>query len=443
MQLNDTHDPKRRSWVGSANRRDGDFPIQNLPLGIFSDAGGGLRGGIAIGDSILDLAAAIGAGLFRGDAEDAARAAAGPALNPLMALGNGAASALRHAVAAILTEGSADRARAERCLVPMDGATMALPAEIGSFTDFLTSLDHTLRMSPNGRTPPAFDRIPIAYHGRATTVCVSGTPLVRPHGQFAGPDGAAIFGPEPAQDFELELGIFVGPGNPRGQPIPIDEAPGHVFGYCLLNDWSARGIQFFESVPLGPFLGKSMMTTISPWVVTAEALAPFAAPAREREPGKEPPEHLTGEADRAGGGLDIAMFADWSTETMRRGGAAPETVVATNFRTMYWTPAQMLCHHSSNGCELRPSDLFGSGTVSGPAEESRACLAEINGRGARTVSVGGETRTWLEDGDEIGLRARAERAGHAAIGFGSCRGVVEPRGVEPLTSTLRTSRSPN
>ncbi len=426
MKLNDTHDPDRRSWVASANRPGTDFPIQNLPLGIFSDARGGARGGIAIGELILDLAAAVGSGLFRGDSEEAARAAMGSELNPLMALGNDAASTLRAAASDLLTEDSAARAAAEPCLVPMTEATMALPAKIGSFTDFLCSYDHTIRMSPNGATPPAFDRIPIAYHGRATTVSVSGTPLVRPRGQFAGPDGAVAFGPEPAQDFELELGIFVGRGNAMGAPIPIDEAHAHVFGYCLLNDWSARGIQFFESTPLGPFLGKSMMTSISPWIVTAEALAPFAAPARKRAPGKEPPEHLTDAGDQAGGSLDFAMFADWSTEAMRGRGAPAETVVATDFRDIYWTPAQMLCHHASNGCQLQPGGLFGSGTVSGAAEGSRACLAEITGKGTRTVAIGGETRTWLEDGDEISFRARAERAGDAAIGFGVCRGIVVP-----------------
>lgn len=426
MEINDTHDPDRRSWVESANLAGTDFPIQNLPLGVFSNAGGTPRGGIAIGDRILDLAAAVEAGLFRGDAEDAARAAMEPALNSLMALGNDAASALRAAASAILTEGSADRGKAEPCLVPMAEATMALPTRIGSFTDFLTSLDHTLRMSPNGKSPPAFDRIPVAYHGRATTVCVSGTPLVRPRGQFANPDGATAYGPEPAQDFELELGIFVGPGNRLGEPIAIDEAGAHIFGYCLLNDWSARGIQFFESTPLGPFLGKSMMTSISPWVVTTEALVPFAAPARPREPGKEPPEHLTSTGNQVGGGLDLAMFADWSTEAMRERNAPAETVVRTNFRTTYWTPAQMLCHHASNGCELRPGDLFGSGTVSGPTPESRACLAEINEKGARTIAIGGEIRTWLEDGDEVSFRAKAERDGYASIGFGACQGRVLP-----------------
>ena len=426
IRLNDTHDPDRGSWVASANRPGADFPIQNLPLGVFGDARGGPRGGIAIGDRILDLAAGVGAGLFSGDAEEAARAAMGAALNPLMALGGDAASALRAAACGILAEGSPARATAEPCLVAMAEATMTLPAEIGSFTDFLCSYDHVLRMSPSGAPPPAFDRLPLAYHSRATTVRVDGTPLVRPRGQFAGPDGAVVFGPERAQDFELELGVFVGPGNPTGAPIPIDEASAHVFGYCLLNDWSARGIQFFESQPLGPFLGKSTMTSISPWVITAEALAPFAAPARPRAPGGAPPAHLTSAEDQAGGGLDLVMSADWSTRAMRRKGVPAETVVETNFRDIHWTPAQMLCHHASNGCELAPGDLFGSGTVSGAARKSRACLAEINEKGEKTIRIGGEPRTWLEDGDEISFRARAERAGHAAIGFGACRGTVAP-----------------
>ena len=426
VTLNDTHDPGRKSWVASANRKGNDFPIQNLPLGVFEDAGGGARGGIAIGDRILDLAAAVEAGLFRGDAQDAARAAMGPALNPIMALGNEAASALRAAACAILSEGHPARADAEPCLVAMAGAAMALPAEIGSFTDFLTSHDHMLRMSPTGEPPPAFDHVPIAYHSRATTVRVSGTPVIRPRGQFTGRDGAVVFGPEPAQDFELELGIFVGPGNPIGAPIPIGAARAHVFGYCLLNDWSARGIQFFESQPLGPFLGKSLMTSISPWVVTAEALAPFAAPARERAAGKAPPAHLTGAEDQASGSLDIAMFADWSTAAMRRRNVPAQAVVKTNFRDSYWTPAQMLCHHASNGCALRPGDLLGSGTVSGAAEDARACLAEINRKGRDTLTIGGEERIWLEDGDEISFGARAERPGHATIGFGACRGALAP-----------------
>ena len=249
--------------------------------------------------------------------------------------------------------------------------------------------------------------------------------MIRPNGQFAGPGGGAAFGPEPSQDFELELGIFVGPGNAMGQPIGIDQAPGHLFGYCLLNDWSARAIQTWESRPLGPFLGKSLMTTISPWMVTAEALAPFAVPAREREPGDAAPAHLTAAENQDAGGIDIQMFADWSTAKMTLDGRPPDTVSAANFQVSYWTPAQMLTHHASNGCNLEPGDLFGSGTMSGPAESSRACLAELNGKGSTQLEIGGEERVWLKDGDSINFRARAVRGGFVSIGFGDCRGRVQ------------------
>jgi len=422
--LNDTHDPKRRSWVESANAPDTEFPIQNLPLGIFQNAGEPARGGVAIGNRILDLNAAIAAGLFTGDAEQVARAAAGPTLNPLMALGNGATSLLRAAVSELLRADGAGESKAVRCLAPMAEAKMLLPGDIENFTDFLCSIDHTRRMSPDGTLPPAFSSLPIAYHSRATTVCVSGTPLKRPNGQHRAADGSVVFGPEPWQDFELELGAFVGPGNEMGEPIPISAAAEHLFGYCLVNDWSARGIQFWESRPLGPFLGKSMMTTVSPWVVTAEALAPFQTAAPTREAADRPLPYLLDEEDQAQGGFNIAMFADWTTEEMRRSGAPPVTVTATNFRDCFWTFAQMLTHHASNGCRMRTGDLLASGTMSGPIDVSRACIAEITARGRAPIEIGGQSRAWLEDGDEINLRAKASRDGYVTIGFGECRGRI-------------------
>ncbi|MGE3935927.1 MAG: fumarylacetoacetase [Rhodospirillaceae bacterium] len=424
--LNDTHDPARRSWVESANRPDADFPIQNLPLGVFRQSGGGARGGIAIGDMILDLAAAVAAGLFKGDAEAAARAAAGPALNPLMALGNGAASALRAAVSDLLRDRAPGRDKVERCLVPLAAAAMEMPAAIGNFTDFMCAIDHTRRMSPEGVPPACFTSLPIAYHSRATTVRISGTPLVRPNGQYRGPDGKIAFGPEPSQDFELEFGVFVGRGNEMGRPIPMAAAPDSLFGFCLVNDWSARGIQVWEGRPLGPFLGKSMMTSISPWVVTAEALRPFRAPAHPRPAGEAPLPHLSDAVDEAEGGIDIVLTAEWSTEAMRHAGTAPAVVTRTNFRDCYWTFAQMLTHHASNGCSLQPGDLLASGTVSGPTDGSRACIAELTKRGTEPLSIGGEPRAWLADGDEVTFRGRASRDGHVAIGFGECRGRVTP-----------------
>ena len=424
--LNDTHDPDRRSWLEAANRSDTEFPIQNLPLGVFRPAEEELRGGVAIGDHILDLGAAVEAGLFAGDAEEAARAAGGAELNPLLALGNEAASALRRAVSDVLTLGSHVEPTARACLVKAADCKLFLPVRIGSFTDFLCSDEHAKRMSPNGSLPRNYSTVPIAYHSRATTVRVSGTPLRRPNGQYPGPDGSIVFGPEPAQDFELELGVYVGPGNRLGEPIPIGTAHDHVFGYGLLNDWSARAIQFWEGQPLGPFLGKSLMTSISPWIITAEALAPFAIPARQKPPDAAPPPHLVDPDDQAGGGLALDLSVDWSTEAMCRAGSMPYTVTCTDFGVAWWTPAQMLAHHTSNGCNLEPGDLFGSGTLSGSARASWACLAELSEKGKTRIAVGGESRTYLEDGDEIVFRGRAKKEDFVSIGFGECRGRVLP-----------------
>lgn len=422
--LNATHDPARRSWVESANAPGTDFPIQNLPLGIFRHGSGAPRGGVAIGEQILDIGAALDAGLFSGTVEEAALAARGPVLNPLMALGNDHASALRGAVSGLLDANATARAD---LMVPMAEAVMALPAAIGSFTDFLCSWHHTVRMFPPGQVPQSFKALPIAYHSRASSVRVSGEAVMRPNGQYRTADDTLTFGPEPRQDFELELGAFIGQGNPLGHPIPIDEAGERVFGYCLLNDWSARGIQGWEMAPLGPFLSKSLSTSISPWVVTAEAMSPFRAPAHARDPGEEPLAYLSAEQDRAEGGVDLAMEAWLLTPRMREAGTAPERITATNFTNCYWTFAQMVAHHASNGCNLQPGDLLGSGTMSGPSDDSRACIAELTGRGIRPLRLpGGETRAWLEDGDEVIFRARAGREGFVSIGLGECRGRIEP-----------------
>jgi fumarylacetoacetase len=440
-RLNATHDPALRSWVESANAPGADFPIQNLPLGVFrrrGESAARARGGVAIGDRILDLAAAVRAGLFAGGAaEEAARAAAGPALNPLMAMGNAAASALRARVSALLAAGAPERARVEPLLVPMAEAEMLPPAAIGAFTDFLTSTYHTerggRRTRPDSPLPPNFKHLPVAYNSRASSVRVSGEAVRRPNGQRQRPDGTVHFGPCEALDFELELGLFVGPGNPLGEPVHMDFAPDHMFGYCLLNDWSARDIQRWESHPLGPFLSKSFATSISPWVVTAEALEPFRAPAFPRAAGDpEPLPYLRSEADRREGLMDIRMEAFLLTPRMCERGEAPARVTATRFTNMYWTFAQMLTHHMSNGCNLRPGDLLGSGTASGPTDESRACMAELTEAGTQPLALpNGETRRWLEDGDEVIFRARAERDGFVPIGFGECRGRIAPAPAWP------------
>lgn len=426
VSLNGTHDPARKSWVESANEEECDFPIQNLPFGIFRSDTGPPRGGIAIGDQILDIPVLIATGLLEGQAADAAQTAAGPTLNPLMALGNGAASALRASVSDLLSQGAPQQAAVKACLVPMNRVTMELPADIRHFTDFLCSYEHTQRLSVDGTLPPAFSSVPIAYNSRASTVRVSGTPFIRPNGQYMSDDGEISFGPEPRQDFELELGFYVGPGNDIGKPISIKDAPDQIFGYCLLNDWSARGIQFWQSRPLGPFLGKSSMTSVSPWVITAEALLPFATEARLRENDIAPPAYLSSPEVAQSGGIDIRMFADWLPRELGEKGQSAVNITDTNFKFMHWTPAQMLAHHASNGCSLLPGDLLGSGTVSGPTDETRACLAEITERGSVTVDVGGTQRVWLEDGDEVIFRARAEADGYVPIGFGECRGIIEP-----------------
>lgn len=433
MQLNATHDPARRSWVESANEPDCDFPIQNLPLGVFN-AGGEMRAGVAIGDRIVDLQAALHAQLLEGDAALAVRATAGGRLNRLMELGNRYASALRAQLSDLLRTDSPQlsrvRAAEARILVAMDDVAMALPCDIGDYTDFLTSLHHTER---HGRykglkdpLPPAFKSLPVAYHGRASSIRVSGAGVVRPNGQYRNAEGEVCFGPAPMLDFELELAAFVARGNALSEPIAIDAARDYLFGYCLLNDWSAKSIQWWEQV-LGPFLGKSFISSISPWIVTEEALAPFRLPAPPRAPGDPAPlPHLHGAVDQAEGGIDIALEAWISTPSARSAQRPPLRITQTHLQNLYWTFGQMLTHHASNGCNLRPGDLIGSGTISGASDASRACLTELTNAGADPLPVGeGEFRTALHDGDEIILKARAARAGAVSIGFGECRGRIE------------------
>jgi len=433
-QLNATHDPARRSWVESANGPDTEFPIQNLPFGVFDD-GRGRRAGAAIGDRIADLGALRGAGLLEGDAAVAADACADGRLNGLMALEPRYASALRAALSDLLRSDGPRRERVQALagsiLVPMEKARMELPCDIGDYSDFLTSLHHTER---HGRykglkdpLPPAFKSLPIAYHGRASSIRVSGALVRRPLGQYKNKAGEVEYGPAPMLDFELELAAFVGQGNALGQPVPIGAAQDHIFGYCLLNDWSAKSIQWWEQV-LGPFLGKSFISSISPWIVTQEALAPFRLPAPPRAEGDpQPLPHLSDARDQQEGGIDIGLEAWLSTPSRRAAGEGPLRITSTHLQNLYWTFGQMLAHHSSNGCNLRPGDLIGSGTISGLDDAARACITELTNAGADPLKVGPEEfRTALEDGDEIVLRARAARAGAVTIGFGECRGRIEP-----------------
>ena len=375
---------------------------------------------------MLDIGHALEAGLFSGRAADAAGAVTAAGLAELMRLGNGHASALRENLFDLLAADQPRQEAVSACLNAAAAVEMTLPVEPRNFTDFLTSSFHKIRLSPKGTLDPNFKSLPLAYHSRASSVRISGGDIIRPHVQFS--DGQQVtFGPTRELDFELELGAFVGPGNPLGQPISIHRAADHIFGFCLLNDWSARDIQRWESLPLGPFLAKSLSTSVSPWIVTEEAMRPFRTPAARRAPDDPPTlDYLTSTSDQATGGIDLALEVWLASKAMREIGSPPVRLTATNFRTMYWTFAQMLTHHASNGCNLLPGDVLGSGTASGPEPESRACLAELTERGRTPVRLSdGETRTWLEDGDEVTLRGRATRDGFASIGFGECVGTIQ------------------
>jgi fumarylacetoacetase len=427
--LNATHDPQRRSWIGSANAAETDFPIQNLPFGVFRRAGGAATCGVAIGDQILDLRAGLEAGLFSGEALAAAHAAAGPSLNGLLAAGPVAASNLRARLSDLLREGGPTdaRTRGDALLVASSDVSLEKPVRPPAFTDFSCSLNHIGRLS-RGNPWPALHHLPVAYNGRASSIRVSGTDVRRPSGQHAFPPGGPkVVGPEPALDFELEFGAYLSGDNPLGQALSLDEAAARLFGYSLVNDWSARGILLFENA-LGPFLGKSFLTSVSPWIVTDEALAPFKI-ARPPRSDDQPavPAHLDSAQNRSEGGFDIELTAYLSTERMRGASEAPVCFVRTNFRHMYWTMAQMAAHQASNGCNLESGDLIASGTTSGPDDEARACLMEMTFVSRQPlVLANGETRVWLGDGDEVLIRGRASRPGYVSIGFGPCDGRVTP-----------------
>ena len=432
MTLNETHDPARQSFVESANVAGSDFPIQNLPFGVFRTAAGlPPQVGVAIGDQILDVAAAAGAG-FAGLAGEAAAACAAPRLNPLMALGPAAWSALRLALSRALSATHGE-ARLRAHLTPMREAQMLLPAVIGDFTDFYASIFHATNtgraLRPENPLLPNYKYVPVAYHGRASSVRVSGTPVKRPRGQRKAPnEPAPSFGPSRNFDFELELGFYIGAPSELGAPIPIGEAAEHIFGFCLLNDWSARDIQAWEYQPLGPFLAKNFATTVSPWVVTREALAPFHTSAYARPAGDPAPlPYLDDANDRADGGLDITLEAYLSTAAMRRAGTAPLRITQTSFAQMYWTVAQMIAHHTSNGCNLTVGDLMGSGTVSGPEKSSWGSLLELTARGREPLALPtGEQRGFIEDDDEIIFKGFCAKQGYPRIGFGECRAVLLP-----------------
>ena len=432
-KINETHDPSLRSWLASANEKGSDFPIQNLPFGVFrtssKEAG---RIGVALGRSVVDIAASHGHGAFAGcgeDAEAALKACHASTLNELMALEPRSWSALRRALQSALVDGAPTRESV--VLVEQADAEMLLPVDIGDYTDFYCSIHHATNVGslfrPDNPLLPNYKHLPIGYHGRASSVVISGTSVHRPSGQKRPAEGETPpFGPSALLDYELEVGFFFGPGNALGETLPLDDVEERLFGFCLVNDWSARDIQAWEYQPLGPFLAKSFITSISPWIVTSEALAPFRVPSFERAEGDpQPLPHLDSERNRTLGGVDMDLEVHLSTEKMRAEGMKPHRLSRGNFNTMYWTAAQMATHHASNGCNMRPGDLMASGTVSGPDKENRGCLLEITWRGAEPVELpSGEERKFLADGDELILSGHCESEGAVRIGFGECRGIV-------------------
>ena len=430
--LNETHDPALRSWVGSANSDDTDFPIQNLPFAIFRRRGTGeaFRAGVAIGDQIVGVGDVAAAESLALDAAAAARAADGESLNALMAMGRPAWSALRLALSRALRQGSPARAVLEPCLVPQADAEYALPARIGDYSDFYIGIHHATAVGklfrPDNPLLPNYKWVPIGYHGRTSSIVVGGHPVRRPVGQIKGSTEAPVLGPSRKLDYELELGLLIGPGNALGEPIPIETAEDHLFGIGLFNDWSARDIQPWEYQPLGPFLAKNFSSSLSPWVVTAEALAPFRAPFVRAAGEPEPLAYLDSAENRDRGAFDIQLEAWLRTEAMRTADRPAVCLSRGNARdAAFWTPAQLIAHHTVGGCNLRPGDLLGSGTLSGRRPEEAGSLLELSQGGTRPITLpNGETRGFLEDGDTLTLRAWCQREGARRIGFGECSGTI-------------------
>jgi fumarylacetoacetase len=433
-QLNDTHDPTLKSWVASANEAGTDFPIQNLPFGMFKRTGADTlaRGCVAIGDQIIVLAHCLAKGVLTGKAEKAAEAALGPTLNPLMALGNEYWTDLRGQLSVLLREGG-DAEGLEAMLIPLSEVEMCMPAEIGDYTDFYSSINHATNVGklfrPDNPLLPNYKHIPIAYHGRSSSIRVSGTPSKRPLGQLKAPDAdAPVMGACQRLDYETEIGVFVGPGNELGETIGLDKADDHIFGFCVLNDWSARDIQAWEYVPLGPFLAKNFATTISPWIVTLEAMAPYRQEMYQRPEGDPAPlAYLSSETHAKSGGLDINLEVAIATSQMQKNGDAPHVIGTPVFKDMYWSVFQMLTHHASGGCNFQPGDFYGSGTISGTENDQLGSLLEATVGGKEKIKFPtGETRTFLEDGDEVIMRAWCQKEGAASIGFGECRSIILP-----------------
>lgn len=428
--MNQTHDASLKSWLESANDPHTDFPIQNLPFGVFSRRGGERTVGIAIGDSIVDVTRAVKARVI--SESRAALACHRRTLNELMSLPAQELSGFRAEVSRFLSSVE-NKSHAGELIVPMRDADLHLPAHIGDYTDFYASIHHATNVGsmfrPDNPLLPNYKYVPIGYHGRSSSIVVSGHYVRRPKGQIKPADAdAPSFGPAKMLDYESELGFFVGRGNSLGEGISIDDAEDHIFGFCLVNDWSARDIQSWEYQPLGPFLAKNFATTISPWVMTSEAVEPYRVPAFKRAAGDpDPLPYLSSERDREKGGINAVLDVFLASEKMRDEEIAPMRLSSASFGSMYWTVAQMLAHHAGNGCNLRSGDLMASGTVSGETEDSRGCLLELTWRGSKPLRLPtGEERRFLQDGDEVIMRGHLEAPGRPRIGFGECRGTILP-----------------
>ncbi len=429
--MNATHDPALRSFIDVDP--DSPFPIQNLPFGVFKrKAGRTARVGVAIGTFVLDLGVLEDRKLFGGEYLAGRRPFSQPSLNPFMALGRPAWREARRTVQTLLRHDTPtlrdDEVLREQALVPCDEVEMLMPARIGDYTDFYSSRQHATNVGAMFRDPdnallPNWLHLPVGYHGRASSVVVSGTDVVRPRGQTKpNDDEPPVFGPSRLLDFELELGFFVGTGTDLGQPIAIDQADEHIFGFVLVNDWSARDIQKWEYVPLGPFLGKSFATSISPWVVMAEALEPFRVEGEAQTPEAGNPAILDYLKQTGKRSLDLHLEVGlWPEDA-----DSPTTIARSNARNLYWSPEQQLAHHTVNGCNVRPGDLMASGTISGEDEGSYGSMLELSWRGTDPVTLrDGVERKFLQDGDLVTMTGWAQGDGYR-VGFGEVRGRVLP-----------------
>lgn len=432
--LNETHDLDLQSWVTSANTDSTDFPIQNLPFAIFREKGSSnaFRGGVAIGEQVIDLAAVAQLRLFDGLAQQAVVACSKDELNEFMGMGSEAWSSLRLALSKALRVGAVEQEKLTTCLIAMSDVEYKLPCHIGDYTDFYTSIHHATSVGklfrPDNPLLPNYKWVPIGYHGRSSSIDVSGQTFKRPKGQLKPPTAdAPVFSACKRLDYEMEVGIYIGKGNALGDTISMDNAEDHVFGMCLFNDWSARDIQGWEYQPLGPFLAKNFASTVSPWIVTTEALAPYRTQWTRDENDPQPMDYLESSLNREAGAFDIQLEVLLETNKMRNDGSEPSRLSLSSFRHSYWTVAQMVTHHTVNGCNLQPGDMFGSGTQSGPEHEEAGSMLELSVGGKETINLAnGEVRTFLEDGDNVIMKGWCQKDGAARIGFGEVTSMILP-----------------